>query len=614
VKIAADVGMSGDPSYVAVYGTEEHPVTFEQASPGAHWGTLDHFYRFRHAVIDGATVGATWFSDVGWGFMDSSIVRNCSHLGAFDSGIIKKTLFQNNYTAASVLFNNIDLSGDTNPNAFEGNAAGVTVAGNARNNWWGSPSGPRASGNPGGTGDSVAPGVPYQPFRTVRPDYSNAPPIVDLAQHSFLARPGERFVLTWKARDDGTIVSQRVLMSKDGDIVQGNLSEPVVVLASNLPGTQHSIEFTMTEPASRFFGSGNIRVEATDNAGQIGWDDLHIYAEADEPGKLVLTSPPSTATVAGADLGPVCWQAQDINPLGGMIEAYVLLENSGEYRNISGVTTGSTCLSGDLTAPFVSTDRARIVLSLFTGGGVAQPEYFFGPAFSIRPDARVDDAPPTIAMTSPAPATSVAGGATLPIRWDASDDESVRVVHIQVSTDGGRTWSFIAQDLPGNTNAYDWHVPSSAGTHAVRIKVIAVDRSFQDSSAGAGLSIQVVPQAPGEVSATGPMTARRGTGTSVLVDYAPACAATDHVVYWGTGPIAGALAWTRSACGRGTDGTTSFDPGNPAPGGFTYFVIVGQDAAHEGSYGRSSSGVERPEAIGVGTCDRPRAIGVSCTP
>lgn len=616
VKIAADVGMSGDPSYIGVYGTEERPVTFEQASPGSSWGTLEHFYRFRHAIIDGAMIGADFPAHLGWGFMDSSIVRNCSDLGVFDAAIIKKTLFQNNATAASVLFAQIDLSGDTNPNGFEGNNVGVTVAGNARHNWWGSPSGPTAAGNPAGTGDSADPGVPYLPFRSTRPDFSDAPPIVDLEPHSFMARPGKKFVLTWKAHDDGSILSQRVLMSTDGDVVQGNLSEPVIVLADNLPATQHSIEFTMPEPVSRFFGAGNIRVEATDNAGQIGWDDLHIYAESDEPGKLVLTSPLPAVTLAGADLGPVCWQPQDINPVGGMIEAYLLLESSGEYKNISAVTTYNTCLSGNLTAPFVSTDRARIVLSLFTGAGVAQPEYYYGPAFSIRPDTRVEDAPPTVTMTSPAPGIVVGGGTTLPIRWTAQDDDSVRVIHIQASMDGGRTWSFLARDLPGSSVAYDWHVPPSTGNPDVRVKVVAVDGRFQDSSDGSERSFSILAgsSAPGEPSATGAMTAQRGAGTSVLVNYTPACGATRHTIYWGTSPIAGSLAWSGSACGLGTSGITSFDPGNPSPGRSFYFVIVGQDATSEGSYGKSSSGAERPEAIGVGACDRPQVRGGGCAP
>jgi hypothetical protein len=230
----------------------------------------------------------------------------------------------------------------------------------------------------------------------------------------------------------------------------------------------------------------------------------------------------------------------------------------------------------------------------------------------------VDDAPPTVALTSPTAGVTGAGGTTVPIRWNAWDDDSVRAVHLQVSTDGGRTWSFIARDLPGNTNAYDWRVPLTTGSFDARVKVIAVDERFQDTSDGSDISFSIVPGSPapgeaGEAGATGPMTAGRGAGTSVLVEYTPACAATDHVVYWGAGSLAGGPQWAGSACGLGSDGNTSFDPGTPPPGELVYFVIVGQDASSEGSYGKSSSGTERPEAIGVGACDRPRTIGI-CQP
>jgi hypothetical protein len=613
VKLAPFAEISSDPSPINVLGTEERPVTFDQASSGEPWGGLDHFYRIRHAVIDGATIGASWRADAGWGFLDSSTVRNCSHLGAFDAGIIKKTLFQNNFTAASVLFGPIDLSGDTNPNAFEGNGVGVTAAGNARFNWWGSPSGPTAADNPGGTGDSVEPWVPYLPFRTSRPDFSDAPPVVNLEQHSFLAHPGEKLILTWTAKDDGSIVSQRVLLSMNGDIVQGNLPEPVILVAHDLPGIQRSIEFVVPSPMEPLFGSrSNIRVESTDDAGQVGWDDLHVYVEAEEQGQLVLTSPLDPAVTAGVDLGPLCWEPEDINPLGGSVEAYLLLENTGQLSSIGGVPTSVQCLSGTLAVPFVSSDRARIVLSLSTAGGQSTPEYFFGPRFSIRPDARVGDAPPTVAITEPAPGIAVAGGGILAVRWNASDNGLVRVVHVQVSTDAGRTWSFLARDLPGDAGGYDWHVPPSTVDHEVQIKVVAVDERFQDSSDVAAVSIGPGSLGPGEANAIRRMAARRGPGTSVVVDYLPACSATDHVVYWGAGPVAGALDWDASACGLGTSGTASFDPGDPPPGGLFYFVIVGQDAAHEGSYGKSSSGLERPEAIATGLCDLPRATAAAC--
>jgi hypothetical protein len=54
-----------------------------------------------------------------------------------------------------------------------------------------------------------------------------------------------------------------------------------------------------------------------------------------------------------------------------------------------------------------------------------------------------------------------------------------------------------------------------------------------------------------------------------------------------------------------------FDPGDPPLGGLLYFVIVGQNAANEGSYGPATSG-ERPEAVGVGVCDKPQILTGTC--
>ena len=116
---------------------------------------------------------------------------------------------------------------------------------------------------------------------------------------------------------------------------------------------------------------------------------------------------------------------------------------------------------------------------------------------------------------------------------------------------------------------------------------------------------------PKEASANGAMKAARGAGTAVDVTYAPGCGTLDNAVYWGIGPIAGAPAWTSSACAVGNSGHATFDPGNPAPDSFFYFVIVGQNATQEGSYGSTTSG-ERPEAIGVGACDKPQQLAGTC--
>jgi hypothetical protein len=107
------------------------------------------------------------------------------------------------------------------------------------------------------------------------------------------------------------------------------------------------------------------------------------------------------------------------------------------------------------------------------------------------------------------------------------------------------------------------------------------------------------------------MKASRSSGTAVDVTYAPGCGALDSAVYWGTGPIAGAPAWTNAACALGNSGHTIFDPGDAAPGTLLYFVVVGYNGANEGSYGAATGG-ERPEAIGVGACDRPQILTGTC--
>lgn len=123
-----------------------------------------------------------------------------------------------------------------------------------------------------------------------------------------------------------------------------------------------------------------------------------------------------------------------------------------------------------------------------------------------------------------------------------------------------------------------------------------------------------VPTAPvpGESSASNELRAARGSGTTVDVAYAAACSAADHAAYWGVGPIPGALSWSGSACGLGISGNASFDPGSPSPGKFLYFVVVGYTNDDEGPYGSNSAGAERPEATGVGACDRP--LGTATCP
>jgi hypothetical protein len=122
---------------------------------------------------------------------------------------------------------------------------------------------------------------------------------------------------------------------------------------------------------------------------------------------------------------------------------------------------------------------------------------------------------------------------------------------------------------------------------------------------------------PAEAGAPGAsLTASRASsGTGIDVAFGPGCGTLDNVIYWGTTPIVATPSWTQAACALGNTGQASFDPGDPAPGEVIYFVIVGQNAAAEGSYGMAFDGVssaERPEAIGIGACDQPRVLNGTC--
>jgi hypothetical protein len=97
-------------------------------------------------------------------------------------------------------------------------------------------------------------------------------------------------------------------------------------------------------------------------------------------------------------------------------------------------------------------------------------------------------------------------------------------------------------------------------------------------------------------------------GSRIQVTYTPACDASNHTIYYG--PLGSVSSWGYSGarCSIGTGGSALFVP----PAGSVFFVVAGTDGSREGSYGRDSSGAERPEALGVGACDVPQDLGATC--
>ncbi len=96
---------------------------------------------------------------------------------------------------------------------------------------------------------------------------------------------------------------------------------------------------------------------------------------------------------------------------------------------------------------------------------------------------------------------------------------------------------------------------------------------------------------------------------AIVIDYAPACDATDHAIYYGDLSQVGVYGFSGAACSRGDSGATSFDPAGLTD---VFFVVVGNTGVVEGSYGRDGAGVERPEESTALVCELPQNLSGQC--
>jgi hypothetical protein len=469
-------------SAIDARGTAERPITFTRLDPGQAWQTIDFAINgnrpvLSHCVIDGALRGVV---------ADETLVRirECSFTNNavanrsvnYLLSEIRKCRFTGNGVGIQGAGNaGFDARGGAMPNLLQGNSVGaenldVYSFHDATGNYWGSPTGPASTLNPGGTGDPANPYVSVVPFRATAPDFTDSAPTVRLLPPSFHNEPGARVLLTWTASDDHGIVSQRIEWGGH------NECSALQVIAANIPATARSWEITI--PAyelSSCIDPAVLRVVAADSTGQEGFDEamynVHRLDDGQAPTPLPLAGPYHPGELVG-----ICTTG------GAMFDAYLFLDSENWAVSLGGTTT--SCLSGGMTVPAVSTDLARVGVRSGTA-------WSFSPYFSIRPDASIGDTPPQVMMLTPAANQSFAAGSVVPITWSASDDEGVRSFDIHGSFDGGTTWHVIARDLPGAARSYNWQLPPSAGISALRLRVVARDLRFQVSSAGADRALAI---------------------------------------------------------------------------------------------------------------------------
>jgi hypothetical protein len=486
-------------------GLPEAPISFEQLNPGqmfqgVNYAINDTRPKVEYCTFDGGSLAT--IADETIVRIENSIYRN-NAVGVFSSNwgmsVPRKSRFENNTvgvrtspgSGAGFNAGSTNLYSPTNPNSLSGNTSYGVEALNQSNLedanmcWWGHPTGPQHPQNPGGLGDRATGNVSVFPFLTSPPNFADRPPLVRLEDTYFLLEEDNKIILHWQASDDQSIAGFKIYHSTHGE------NPGLYLLVDNIPGSARSWELTIPEatPASNYPDPSAFRVEAIDNTGQTGFDDIYFFTPyLDFTG----STPPVNVT------GPfrpgqtidVCYT---VNGASGTTDAYLFLDGDEQAFSLGGAHTGITCLPLGLTMPPVSTDTARIGIRYNMGAG-GRNRWSFTDNFSIRPDPSITgDVAPTVQLAGPAQGSQFSGGSIVPIAWSASDDESVRSFNIQASYDGGRTWHVIVRNLPGTTTNYNWQLPPSTGIADVRIRVIAFDNRFQNSSTAANRSIVITP-------------------------------------------------------------------------------------------------------------------------
>lgn len=518
---------------VRAFGTKEQPIIFERANPAQAWYDLHadrtQGGRLRHTIVRGNTDGVNG----GQWRLENCIIQN-NGIGTSGDALVSGTQYLGN-TLGHNTGDGI-LNGGPNPNTFEGNGTGVNFSPDARNSWWGSPTGPRAADNPSGTGDSISsPATAYRPFLTSRPSYADAPPEVNLMRPSFQLDPGSKVTLRWSATDDGTIVSQRIMFSGNGNW-PGSFQT-----VATIPGNQRSYEWTLPATGSGLASNSFIKVVAVDNTGKESFDEAEIVIPTNNIAGTVTFGITEGQTFTPGEFIPSVFTASGIDPYLTRVE-YYFEDVRGESRKMQG-----RGLSG---LPFFSTDAARIVISYGDTGN--NRKYWYSPFFKIRPDSRLNDAPPSVTLNSPRFGQPIPPNSIVPITWDASDDEGLRSFDIIASYDNGRTWQPIVRDLPGTARSYDWQTgPGTGYPGGVKLKVIAKDWRFQSASGGNDRITAVSRKTHGSAGTFDidlPLTGAAGIesrsgGTEgayqIVVSFPSSVTATNPRVTSGTGTITG---------------------------------------------------------------------------
>lgn len=122
-----------------------------------------------------------------------------------------------------------------------------------------------------------------------------------------------------------------------------------------------------------------------------------------------------------------------------------------------------------------------------------------------------------------------------------------------------------------------------------------------------------VPTTPGEAGKAPNLltvTAYNNATGNLTVTYGVPCQTLNSDIYWGNLAQVKTYTYSGSACSTGNTGTATFNPGT---GSYFFLVVANDNLVSEGSYGKRSSGVERPPYV-ANICGKAQTLANRCDP
>ncbi len=285
-------------------------------------------------------------------------------------------------------------------------------------------------------------------------------------------RGNEVYEIIWKASDDTRLVRQTLQLSTDG----GATYTDIVTLDGDDPQI-----FRWKVPLTLVTQRGRIRIIVEDIAGKVNQDvsdaDFSIVPAENEPPFVRVLSPNGGEILCAGALFRITWQVADNTAV--KFQDILLSTDGGVRFNPIVERLPATVQSFDWNIPArLSTTRALIAVRV--------RDYADNVTTDVSDELfAIDGASPTISGLTVGTGSAFVGGERVLISWTSSDDVQLAAHVVELSVDGGVTWTLVA-NLPGDASQFLWTVPRGLRTTNGRLRVTARDTCGRTAQAVSG--------------------------------------------------------------------------------------------------------------------------------